>query len=83
MTEIKDEIKDTKLAKKTCQILIIKSYSSLQTKCYKFSRQQDTEEIELVSKVRKVCFDQGISKSDRCNKIDGMDFSEKWRCRAC
>ena len=32
---------------------MIKSYSSLQTKCYKFSRQQDTEEIELVSKVRK------------------------------
>ena len=35
---------------------MIKSYSSLQTKCYKFSRQQDTEEIELVA---KVSFDQG------------------------
>ena len=48
-------------------------YSSLQTKCYKLYRQEDTEEIELVSKVRRVATIKALV-SDRCSKIDGMIF---------
>lgn len=52
VTEIKDKIKDIEVRKENFPDFNDKIlYSSLQTKCNKFSRQQDTEEIELVSKV--------------------------------